>query len=150
MSPRPFQQTYDNPAEKAWRSGTSPYSGTLGPNRTADPKKNTFAAEVRKNPEYQNFYSDRTFYQVAPQSEQKIQAASQTFESTFQNPGDKSFADKFLQEYSMGVARGLIEADKAVRPENLARLVTQQATEGSNERDPNTVNQFPGQNGVKV
>lgn len=143
MAPGIFQQNYNNPAEKAWRSGVSPYSGTLGPNRTADPSKNPFAADVRKNPEYQNFYSDRTFYQVAPQSEQKIRAASQTFESTFQNPGDKSFADKFLQEYSQGVARGLIESDRAVRPENLARLVTENATAGSNINDPNTANQFP-------
>jgi hypothetical protein len=54
-----------------------------------------------------------------------------------------------LQEYSQGVARGLIESDKAVKPENLARLVTQQATVGSNEKDQNTVSKFPSQ-GVTI
>lgn len=143
MALPPFQKNYDTPADKAWRSGLSPYSGTLGPNRTADPKLNPFSANVRKNPEYRDFYSDRTFYQVAPRSEEKILAASQSSESTFQNPGDKSFADKFLQEYSQGIQRGLIEEDRAVRPENLARLVTENATAGSNINDPNTANQFP-------
>lgn len=150
MALQPFRENYDNPAKKAWRSGASPYNGTLGPNRTDDPTKNPFSSDVRKNPDYHDFYSNRTFYQVAPQSEQKILTASQTFESTFQNPGDKSFADKFLQEYSQGVARGLIEEDRAIRPENLARLVSETATNGSNLKDPNTNNQFPGAGGVQI
>jgi len=67
MALRPFEKNYDNPAEKAWRSGESPYSGNLVANRTADTKRKPFSAEVRKNPEYQNCYSDRTFYHVASQ-----------------------------------------------------------------------------------
>jgi hypothetical protein len=145
----PFQEDYSSPADQAWRSGASPYAGTLGPNRTADTLKNTFAAKLKKNPDYANFYSS-TFPEAAPQSQSKIDAAASNDSPNFENPGDQSFAQNFLNSYKQGVMRGLIEEDRAVSSANLARLTTESAAQGSNERDPNTASQFPGQGGIKI
>jgi hypothetical protein len=150
MFPPVFNERFSSPADLAWKEGKSPYSGTLGPNRTADTLKNTFVSEVKKNPDYDQFYSDRTFFNVAPQSQQRIDQLSRTPFSQFSNPGDRSFADMFLKSYSQGVSRGLIEQDRAVFPENLSRMATEPAAMVSNEKDPNTAGKFPGEGGVKI
>lgn len=144
-----FQKEYDSPADQAWRTGKSPYSGTLGPNRTADSIKNPFAAKIKDNPDYQNFFADRTFNKVFQQSQSKIDAAATSDAPGFENPGDNSFAQSFLNSYKQGVMRGLIEEDRAVRPENLARLTTEPGNAGTSQRDPNTASKFPNQ-GVSV
>ena len=144
-----FPKDYSSPADQAWRTGESPYSGTLGPNRTADPVRDPWAADMKKNPDYDTFYSNRTFATVAPQSQAKIDAASQTDIPNFSNPGDQSFATAFVKNYAQAISRGLVEEDKAVQPVNLARLMSQPATAGSNESDPNTAGKFPSQ-GIKV
>lgn len=145
-----FQKDYSSPADQAWRSGQSPYSGTLGPNRTSDPIRDPWAADMKKNPDYANFYSsNRTFVDVAPQSQQKIDAASTTDKPNFSNPGDQSFAAAFAKNYAQAISRGLVEEDRAVRPGNLARLSSESANSGSNESDPNTAGKFPNQ-GVKI
>jgi hypothetical protein len=144
----PFQKDYSSPADQAWRTGTSPYAGTLGPNRTADAVKNSFAADVKRNPDYANFYN-RTFADVAPQSQARIDSAAGTNDPNFSNPGDQSFAKQFAQNYAQGVTRGLIEEDRAVTKDRLARLTTEAATASSSEKDPNTANKYPSQ-GVGV
>lgn len=144
-----FPKDYSSPADQAWRSGESPYSGTLGPNRTADPIRDPWAADMKKNPDYANFYANRTFVDVAPQSQAKIDAASKSDQPNFSNPGDQSFATAFAKNYAQAISRGLVEEDRAVKPGNLARLSSESATVGSNESDPNTAGKFPNQ-GVKV
>ena len=106
-----FQKDYNSPSDKAWRSGKSPYSGTLGPNRTADSIRDPWTADIKKNPDYASFYSDtnRTFSRVAPESQAKIDAASKTDQPNFDNPGDQSFAKAFVKNYASGVSRGLID-----------------------------------------
>ena len=143
-----FPKDYSSPTDQAWRTGKSPYSGTLGPNRTADAIRDPFAADAKKNPDFANFYN-RTFSEVAPQSQAKIDAAAQSDQPNFTNPGDQSFAKSFAKLYAQGVSRGLVEEDRAVRPDNLARLTTESATEGSSSKDPNTAGKFPSQ-GVGV
>jgi len=47
------------------------------------------------------------------------------------------------------IERGLIEPERAITKEGLARLTSQPATFGSNQSDPNTASKFPNQ-GVSV
>lgn len=148
MALPPFSDRSTSPADQAWRTGTSPYSGTLGPNRTADTIKNTFASKAKDNPDYANFYS-RTFSEIAPQSQAKLDAAAATDAPNFSNPGDQSFAVQFAKDYAAGVQRGLIEEDRAITRGGLARLTTEFATQGSTQKDPNTANKFPSQ-GISV
>jgi hypothetical protein len=143
-----FTKNYPSPADKFFRTGESPYSGTLGPNRTSDPIRDPWTAEVKKNPDYGTFYN-RTFDQVAPQSQAKIDAAAQTDEPNFANPGDQSFAKDFAKRYAEAISRGLVEEDRAVTRGGLARISTEYANYGSNEKDPNTAGKFPNQ-GVSV
>lgn len=144
-----FSKDYSSPADQAWRTGESPYSGTLGPNRTADPIRDPWVADMKKNPDYANFYSDRTFANVVPQSQAKIDRLAQTDLPNFSNPGDQSFATDFARNYAQAISRGLVEKEKAVQPVNLANLMSEPATAGSNEASSNTAGKFPNQ-GVKV
>lgn len=148
MTAPPFLDRSDSPSDKAWRTGASPYSGTLGPNKTADTIKNTFASRTKDNPDYGTFYN-RTFSEIAPQSQAKIDAAASSDEPNFSNPGDQSFAVQFAKDYAAGVSRGLIEEDRAITRGGLARLSTEFATQGSNEKDPNVAGKFPNQ-GINV
>jgi len=132
-------------ADETFRSGKSPYSGTLGPNRTADVLRDGFVADLKKNPDYANFYANRTFAAVAPVSQQKIDMAAQTDMPNFENPGDQSFATEFAKNYAQGISRGLIEYDKAVTSGRLASISTQPAASASMEKDPNTLGKSPSQ-----
>lgn len=150
-----FSKDYTSPADQAWRTGSSPYQGTLGPYRSAESNpnafKNSFVADLRKdNPDYKNFYSGNVYSaETAAQSQQKINTAAETDTSTFKDPGDKTIADDFLKKYSEGVSRNLIEEDRAVKPENLKELTSEPAAAMISSKDPNTVNKFPSQ-GVGV
>jgi len=134
-------------ADETFRSGKSPYSGTLGPNRTADVLRDGFVADLKKNPDYANFYANRTFEAVAPMAQQKIDMAAQTDMPNFENPGDQSFATKFAKFYAEGISRGIV--DKPVYSGQLQNISTQPAASASMEKDPNTLGRFPSQ-GVSV
>jgi len=69
---------------------------------------------------------------------------------SFGNEGDNSFAQSFLEKYRDGVVRGFIAPEDEVRPENLDRIISQDAYAASMERSPNTAGKFPGANGVNV
>lgn len=149
-----FSRDYSDPAEQAWRTGKSPYQQTLGPNRgsDADPYsfQNSFVSDLRKNPDFKNFYNNSVFSSdTASMSQQKLDDSSYRNTANFVNPSDNNLANDFLVKYSQGVSRGLIEQDRAIFPSNLSRLTTEPATAGSNEKDPNTTGKFPGQQGVQ-
>lgn len=149
-----FSKDYTSPADQAWRTGKGPDQGTLGPNRQADTDstsfKDSFVSKLRDNPGYKNFYNGSIFSaDTAAASQQKIDEQSNTADSTFKDPGDTSIANDFLTKYSEGVNRGLIEEDRAVKPDNLARLTSEPAAAGASEKDPNTINKFPSQ-GVSI
>ena len=148
MTAPPFPDRSTSPADQAWRTGVSPYAGTLGPNKTADTIKNNFVARTKESPDYATFYN-RTFSEVAPQSQAKIDAAAASDQPNFSNPGDQSFATQFAKNYAAGVSRGLIEEDRAITKDGLARLSSEFATQGSNQKDPNVAGKFPSQ-GVSV
>lgn len=147
----PFTKSYSSPQDQAWREGKSPYSGTLGPNRTAFDFTNAFAAKLKDNSNYENFYRGSSFTQeTAQKSQQKINQSALSQEPAFSNPNDNPFAKDFLSKYSEGVARGLISEEDRVGADKLSILASQPATAGSSEKNPGTANQFPGQGGIQI
>lgn len=146
-----FSKSISSPQDQTWREGKSPYSGTLGRNRTTSEFTDSFVAKLKDNPDYEGFYGNSSFNQeTAQQSQQKINLASRTQEPVFSNPADNPFAKDFLAKYSEGVSKGLISEEDRVGPDKLSILVSQPATAGSSEKNPGTANQFPGQGGVQV
>jgi hypothetical protein len=154
MLQNPFSKDYTSPADQAWRTGESPDQGTLGPYRHADQDpasfRNSFVSKLRHNPDYKTFYSGNIYSaDTAAASQQKIDTAAETSTASFKDPGNNTLANDFLTKYSQGVDRGLIEEDRAVKPENLARLTNEPAAARISSKDPNTVNKFRSQ-GVSV
>jgi len=146
-----LSKSSSSPQDQAWREGKSPYSGTLGPNRTAYDFTDAFVAKLKDNPGYENFYGNSNFNQeTAQKSQQKINRSATTQEPAFSNPNDNPFAKDFLFKYSEGVARGLISEEDRVGADKLSILASQPASAGSSERNPGTVNQFPGQGGIQI
>ena len=145
-----FNRRTDRRDEK-FLSGDSAYEGTLGPNKSSD-LFSAYAGQLRKtNPRQPTFDSDsRTFPDIAPASQQKIDDLRFTDVPSFGNPGDNSFAQTFLEKYRDGVVRGFIAPEDEIRPENLDRIISQDAYAASMERSPNTAGKFPGANGVSV
>ena len=145
-----FNRRTDRRDEK-FLSGDSAYEGTLGPNKSAE-LTSKYAGQLRKtNPRQPTFDSDsRTFPDIAPLSQQKIDDLRFTDVPSFGNPGDNSFAQTFLEKYRDGVVRGFIAPEDEIRPENLDRIISQDAYAASMERSPNTAGKFPGADGVKV
>ena len=155
MVMQPFSKSYGGPAEQAWREGQPAYAGTLGPypSSATDPEsfKNGFVEKMRANPDSKNFYNNSVFGRdIADQSQAKIDAASKTDQPSFTNPGNNELAKDFVSKYSQAIERGLIEEDRAVTRDGLARIASQSATEGSSERDPNTTSKFPGASGASI
>ena len=146
-----FSKSSSSPQDQAWREGKSPYSGTLGPNRTAYDFTDAFVAKLKDNPGYENFYGNSNFNQeTAQKSQQKINRSATTQEPAFSNPNDNPFAKDFLFKYSEGVARGLISEEDRVGTDKLSILASQPASAGSSEKNPGTANQFPGQGGIQI
>jgi hypothetical protein len=155
MVTQPFSKSYGGPAEQAWRQGKPAYAGTLGPYpaSSTDPEsfKNGFVEKMRANPDSKNFYNSSVFgSDSAVQSQAKIDAASKTDQPSFASPENNSFAKDFVSKYSQAIERGLVEEDRAVTRDGLARIASQSATEGSSERDPNTTSKFPGASGASI
>jgi len=135
-----------SPADTAWRRGDSPDNGTLGEFKEADSDptsfKDAWVAKMKDNPDYRDFYFGAKFGdETAARSQQKLDAASKAAYSNFSDPRNKFTADRFLDSYSAGVRRGLIEPEKAVFPENLAAFAAESATSRIN--DENVKGEFP-------
>ena len=140
-----------NKRDEEFLGGKSPYEGTFGPNKSADMFSRYAGGLKKTNPRQPNFDSDsRTFSDVASASQQKIDDLRFSESPSFGNDGDNSFAQSFLNKYRDGVVRGFIAPEDEVRPENLDRIISQDAYAASMERSPNTAGKFPGANGVKV
>ena len=140
-----------NLRDKEFAEGFNPQFGTLGPNPTGNRSRGVASKMKRTNAHSETFDSDsRSFYDEAPNAQKIIDAAALTSEPGFSNPADNGFAFNFLQSYRQGVQRGLITPDDEIRPDNLARISTQNATDGSMERAPNTTGVFPGQSGTRI
>jgi hypothetical protein len=147
-----FDKSYTSPFDRAHHQGKPVDVGTIGPNPTfaRDPEsfKNAFVDRIRFNPDSKNLYSSSTFSQeAADDSLNRIKAASQTDEPDLINKEDNPLASDFARKYLDSV---LIEKDKKVTRATAGLIAQQPATAGSSAKDPNTVNQFPGQGGTQV
>lgn len=158
MVSNPYTKDYSNPEDQAFRAGIRPgENARLGPNQGAITDPKDFASKfvnLRFNPDARaNLWNTNVFgADTASASQGKIDTAATTDSPSFSNPEDNKLASAFLQKYSGpsgAIERGLIESDRAITKEVLARLTTQPATFGSSQRDPNTVSKFPSQ-GVSV
>jgi len=157
MPAGPFSRSYDSPADKRFREGARPGDfNQLGVNKEPifDPKQLVSKfVNLKDNPRAADFASQGSFsFDTAVQSQQKIDDLSMTDFSSFKDPRDNETARRFLMAYSGpggAIERGLIEPERAITKEGLARLTSQPATFGSNQSDPNTASKFPNQ-GVSV
>jgi hypothetical protein len=154
----PFFSKRSNVFDEAFRTGVRPgEKNQLGPNPVpiTDPKDfaNVFV-QKKFNPGSKDFYPSGIFSaETAGLSQDKINSAASTDFANFRDPNDNKFANDFLMKYSGpggAIERGLVEQDRAVTKEGLAKMVTQPATFGFNFKDPNTASQFPGQGGIKI
>ena len=145
-----------NAFDEAFRGGERPGDkNRLGPNPDfiTDPKDFASSFVNQKfNPKGKGFWNQVFSAETAGLSQDKINAAASTDESNFKTDVDNQYARDFLTKYSGpggAIERGLVESDRAVTKEGLARLTTQSAVDGSSFSDPNTANRFPSQ-GVSV
>lgn len=159
MTFRPYTKDYSNPEDQAFRAGIRPgENARLGPNQSAITNPRDFAnkfVNLRFNPDAKaNLWNSNVFgSDTAAQSQGKINAAAASDSPAFMNPEDNKFAWDFLQKYSGpggAIERGLIEPDRAITKEMLARLSTEPATFGASQKDPNTASKFPGESGIKA
>lgn len=156
---RTFSKDYSSPEDRAFRAGVRPgENARLGPNQTRITASKDFANKfinLRFNPDARaNLWDVNVFgADTAAASQNKINEAASTDFPSFPDPEDNKFAWDFLVKYSGpggAIARGLIEPERAVTKEMLARLTTQPATFGTSQKDPNTVSKFPGESGISA
>ena len=147
-----LSKSYTNKRDQVVRKGTSPYGGSIGPNKSFDDiLRSQSAAMFRDSPVAPNFYNDAYTFpgETAAASQQKIDDSRFDIVPRFTNPGDNEFSQNFLANYldrgdgNSAEGRGLIEEDRIVRPENLDQLATTFAASGNAKSDPNVVGEFP-------
>jgi hypothetical protein len=153
-----FNKRFTGPAEEALLSGQKPGEyNQLGPKESQASLSLRFASEfakrlpLRENPGAKDLWDTNVFSNDSAQEQQKlIDSKVASNAPTFKEPLNNSLAVDFFQKYVDGVAKGLVEPERAIYSGSLARLATQPANFGSSERDPNTANKFPGASGTQI
>lgn len=148
----------DGPEDTAFVGGRGPADRSqIGPYPSAitDPRdfKNSFINQ-KFNPSGATFWQQAFSQDTAKLSQEKINHASQTDEPNFPDPLNQLSKD-FLAKYSGpggAVDRGLVEPDRAVSRQALARFAQEPAASRMNTKDQNTASdsKFAGAGGVKV
>ena len=153
-----------SPQEKAVKGGKQAAGFLTGPTRTARnfQQPNPLVSEfLNNNPKQESFYqmfSGPEAQQAQFEIDNRVGFYGNTFEGANNNQ-----AQIFLTKYYANLARsevdpegknstegkGLIEADRIVRPENLEQLSSQPATQGGGVGDQNVAGKFPS-NSVAV
>ena len=145
------------PQEKAVKGGKQAAGFLTGPTRTARnfQQPNPLVSEfLNNNPKQESFYQMFS----GPEAEQaqfEIDNRVGFYGNTFEGANNNQ-AQVFLSKYYSALGGGnsaegkqLIEPDRIVRPENLAQLSSQPATNGGGVQDPNVAGRFPS-NSVAV
>ena len=145
------------PQEKAVKGGKQPAGFLTGPTRTARnfQQPNPLISEfLNNNPKQESFYQMFSGPE-AQQAQFEIDNRVGFYGNTFDGANNNQ-AQIFLTKYysALGGANSaegkqLIEPDRIVRPENLAQLSSQPATNGGGVQDPNVAGRFPS-NSVAV
>ena len=145
------------PQEKAVKGGKQAAGFLTGPTRTARnfQQPNPLVSEfLNNNPKQESFYqmfsgddAQRAQFEI----DNKVGFYGNTFDGANNNQ-----AQVFLTKYYSALgggntteAKGLVEPDRIVRPENLAQLSSQPAASSSGFADPNVTGKFPS-NSVAV
>ena len=147
----------DGPQDKAVKGGKQAAGYLTGPTRTARnfQQPNPLVTEfLKNNPKQESFYqmfsgddAQRAQFEI----DNKVGFYGNNFDGANNNQ-----AQVFLTKYYSALgggntteAKGLVEPDRIVRPENLAQLSSQPATGGGGVQDPNVAGKFPS-NSVAV
>tara|TARA_B100000282_G_scaffold178302_1_gene129347 strand:- start:45 stop:530 length:486 start_codon:yes stop_codon:yes gene_type:complete len=147
----------DGPQDKAVKGGKQAAGYLTGPTRTARnfQQPNPLVTEfLKNNPKQESFYqmfsgddAQRAQFEI----DNKVGFYGNTFDGANNNQ-----AQVFLTKYYSALgggntteAKGLVEPDRIVRPENLAQLSSQPAAVVSGGQDPNVAGKFPS-NSVAV
>ena len=147
----------DGPQDKAVKGGKQAAGYLTGPTRTARnfQQPNPLVTEfLKNNPKQESFYqmfsgddAQRAQFEI----DNKVGFYGNTFDGANNNQ-----AQVFLTKYYSALgggntteAKGLVEPDRIVRPENLSQLSSQPATGGGGVQDPNVAGKFPS-NSVTV
>ena len=147
----------DGPQDKAVKGGKQAAGYLTGPTRTARnfQQPNPLVTEfLKNNPKQESFYqmfSGDDAQQAQFEIDNRVGFYGNTFDGANNNQ-----AQVFLTKYYSALgggntteAKGLVEPDRIVRPENLAQLSSQPATGGGGVQDPNVAGKFPS-NSVAV
>ena len=147
----------DGPQDKAVKGGKQAAGYLTGPTRTARnfQQPNPLVTEfLKNNPKQESFYqmfSGDDAQQAQFEIDNRVGFYGNTFDGANNNQ-----AQVFLTKYYSALgggntteAKGLVEPDRIVRPENLAQLSSQPAAGVSGVQDPNVAGKFPS-NSVQV
>ena len=147
----------DGPQDKAVKGGKQAAGYLTGPTRTARnfQQPNPLVTEfLKNNPKQESFYqmfSGEDAQRAQFEIDNRVGFYGNTFDGANNNQ-----AQVFLTKYYSALggdntteAKGLVEPDRIVRPENLAQLSSQPATGGGGVQDPNVAGKFPS-NSVTV
>jgi hypothetical protein len=157
MALSPFNKTFTNAKDDAFRSGVRPGDrNQLGPFPSAIEDPRDFSnALINKtnNPDRETFWQQVFSQETANQSSEKIKQAALSDEPRFPEPMN-ALAKDFLAKYwgpAGAVQRGLVGKDYVAR-DMLAKYVQEPAASRMNTKDPNTAStsQYPGAGGVNV
>ena len=147
----------DGPQDKAVKGGKQAAGYLTGPTRTARnfQQPNPLVTEfLKNNPKQESFYqmfSGDDAQQAQFEIDNRVGFYGNTFDGANNNQ-----AQVFLTKYYSALgggntteAKGLVEPDRIVRPENLAQLSSQPAAGSGGVQDPNVAGKFPS-NSVAV
>ena len=130
--------------------------GIGGPSRVAQDfnRPNPFLGKFDENVRSDTFYEEFPF-DSAQDAQAKIDFLQNFGGNTFSDPNISSRVNDFMRKYD-GIygpntteAKGLVEPDRIVKPENLSQLASQPSTGGNGVGDQNVAGKFPS-NSVAV
>ena len=148
----------NSPAEKAVKEGKPIAKFITGPKESRakqdifnpDPFQGKFDTNIKSD----DFYKEFPF-NSAQDAQAKIDFLQNFGGNTFSDPNISARVDSFMSKYD-GIygsntteGKGLVEADRIIKPENLSQLSSSPAVSGSGEADGNVNGRFPS-NSVTV
>ena len=145
-----------SPQEKAVAENKAIDQGIGGPSRVAQDfnRPSPFLGKFDENVRSDTFYQEFPF-DSAQDAQAKINFLQNFGGNSFSDPSISQRVDDWVRKYD-GIygpntteAKGLVEPDRIVKPENLSQLSSQPSTGGNGVADPNVTGKFPS-NSVAV
>ena len=145
-----------SPQEKAVAENKAIDQGIGGPSRVAQDfnRPSPFLGKFDENVRSDTFYQEFPF-DSAQDAQAKINFLQNFGGNSFSDPSISQRVDDWVRKYD-GIygpntteAKGLVEPDRIVKPENLSQLSSQPSTDGNGVADPNVTGKFPS-NSVAV